>query len=99
MIMTKCCISELSNKEVINLCDGKKLGCVSDVQVDICNGKLCAVIVPAEGKGLGLPKGSDIVIPWEKIERIGDDIIIVNIVIPECVLDCEHKSRRKWDLF
>ena len=72
-------IDALKDKEVINVCDGKKLGFVCDCQIDICMGRLLAIIVPGECNFLGISKGEDILIPWENIERIGDDIILVRI--------------------
>ena len=77
MGLNGCCINDLRDKEVVNICDGRKLGFVDDVEVDIINGRLISIIVPCEGKILGFSKGRDIVIPWERIEKIGDDIILV----------------------
>ena len=44
----------------------------------VCDGKLTAIIVPVEGGFLGLGSKERIVIPWEKIVRIGEDVILVN---------------------
>ena len=67
----------LAEKEVINVCDGKRLGCVSEVEFNVCDGRLTAIIVPVEGGFLGFGGKERIVIPWEKIERIGEDVIWV----------------------
>lgn len=72
-------LDELKNKEVINICDGHRLGFVIDGQLDVISGKIISVIVPGECNFLGISKGDDIIIPWECIERIGDDIILVKI--------------------
>ena len=63
-----CCITTLDamkNKEVINICDGRRLGFVVDGQIDITQGKLLSIIVPGECNFLGISKGEDILIPWE----------------------------------
>ena len=73
-----CCINDLRDKDVINICDGKLLGCVDDVEVDICTGRLVSIIVPYDCGVFGFSK-RDVVIAWENIERIGDDIILVKI--------------------
>ena len=39
-------ICDLKNKEVVNVCDGKIIGFVSDVDFDIHKGCICAIIVP-----------------------------------------------------
>lgn len=77
--MGKCSISTLCEKEVINTCDGRRLGNVCDALIDCDCGRLLAIMVPPPG-GFGLfGKGNPIVIPWEKICRLGEDIILVDI--------------------
>lgn len=66
-------------KEVINLLDGKRLGYVQDVEADFENGKITAIIVPGTSKMFTIGNKNDIIIPWDKIVRIGDDIILVEI--------------------
>ena len=74
----RCRIADLRGKEVINVCDGKRLGYPCDVEVDVVTGRLCSIIVPGDGKFFGLfGKCEDIIISWELIKRIGDDIILV----------------------
>ncbi len=72
--------SELRTKEVINIVDGKKLGLVNDVEIDLVNGRLVAITVPGEG-GLFRFLGSknDIVIAWDEIIKIGIDVILVEV--------------------
>ncbi|MGI6093622.1 MAG: YlmC/YmxH family sporulation protein [Veillonellaceae bacterium] len=72
------CVSDLKLKEVINVMDGKRLGTITDIEIDIESGKLTAIVVPGTGKFLGLfGRNEDIVIPWEKISKIGFDVILV----------------------
>ncbi len=77
--MGMCCTADLRDKEVINICDGKRLGYAIDVEFDLCEGRICALIVPGECNMLGFGRGDDIVIPWDKIERIGEDTILVRV--------------------
>ena len=71
--------SNLKCKEVVNVCDGCRLGFVSDVEVDIKCGQIVAIIVPGHSKCFGLLGcKEDYVIPWQCIRRIGDDIILVD---------------------
>lgn len=73
-----CCIAELTRKDVINAKTGCRLGCVSDVEVDVCDGKLTAIIIWGRGKCFGLfGHQDDIRVPWNEIQVIGEDTIIV----------------------
>ncbi|HAK74019.1 MAG TPA: YlmC/YmxH family sporulation protein [Sporomusaceae bacterium] len=70
--------SDLKLKEVVNVLDGKRLGGITDIEIDIETGRLTAIVVPGQGKFLGLfGRNEDIVIPWEKINKIGMDVILV----------------------
>lgn len=39
-------ICELKEKEVINVCSGKRLGCIADVEINICTGEIEAIVIP-----------------------------------------------------
>ena len=70
--------SDLKMKEVVNILDGKRLGTISDIEIDIDSGRLTAIVVPGPGRFLGLfGRNEDIVIPWDKINKIGVDCILV----------------------
>lgn len=72
--------SDIRQKEVINITDGRRLGYVYDVEIDFYKGVIDSIIVPGGGKVLGLfGRDDDFVIPWENIKKIGDDIILVEI--------------------
>ena len=51
-------LCELREKEVINICNCRRLGCVVDVDIDVCDGKVLAIIIPVPGKICGI-LGSD----------------------------------------
>lgn len=69
---------KLREKEVINSRDGKVLGCICDLELDICSGKITHIVLPPYGSIIVFSKTKNkIYIPWDNIERIGDDVIIV----------------------
>lgn len=71
---------DFRQKEVINICDGKRLGYICDVDVDFDSGTIKAIVVPGQGKFFGLiGSGEDIVIPWENITKVGVDTILVEL--------------------
>lgn len=72
--------SDFRQKEVINVSDGRRLGFVSDVEIDLEQGRVEAIILPGVGKLLGFfGKDSEFFIPWDKIVKIGEDIILVDL--------------------
>jgi YlmC/YmxH family sporulation protein len=73
-------ISDFQSKDVINIVDGKKLGQVSDLELDLRQGRIDAIVVPAQGKFFGFfGGGTDIVIPWRNIVKIGLDVVLVKL--------------------
>ena len=64
-------ICDLKNKEVINSCDCKILGFVTDVDIDVYTGKLNAIIVPGPCKVFGfLGRENEYIIPYDCICKI-----------------------------
>lgn len=71
-------ISEFQIKDVVNVADGKKLGNIGDIEINLTTGKIEAVIVTGNGKVLGFfGREEDIIIPWKNIIKIGQDVILV----------------------
>ena len=77
--------TELNCKEVICLCDGRRLGFISDVRIELPEGRVACIIVPGKCRLLGLlGSREDYVIPWKSIKRIGPDIVLVDIKPEDC---------------
>lgn len=71
---------DFKHKEVINITDAKKLGYVQDVTADLKTGVITSIIVPGNNKMFNIfNSNNEIVIPWERIKCIGDEIILVEI--------------------
>ena len=76
--------TQLQCKEVICVQDGRRLGFISDVVVEVPEGTVCALVVPGPGKLLGcLGRGDDFLIPWNAVCRIGPDVVLVDVQ-PDC---------------
>lgn len=72
---------DFKHKEVVNITDGKRLGYVQDVCADLETGTITHIIVPGSSKIINIFAGNnDIVIPWQKIKCIGEDLILVEIL-------------------
>lgn len=75
MISTFC---KLKEKAVINICNGKQLGYISDIEVDTHSGRVLRIILQTGTSVFSLFGGKNLLyIPWQCIERIGDDTILV----------------------
>ena len=71
---------DFRHKEVVNINNGKRLGFVQDVCANLETGRITSIIVPGGKKLMSMfAKEDDIVIEWEKIKCIGDDMILVDI--------------------
>lgn len=79
-------VCALKQKEVINACTCKSLGCPIDVEFDPKKGVLTALILPGPGRVFGfLGRDSEYIIPWSCICQIGEDIILVEIKENQCL--------------
>lgn len=88
-----CRITDMHDKEVINICDGMRLGCVDDVEVDTCTAQLVSIVIFGRSKFLGLlGHEDDIVIGWKEIEVIGEQTILVNHPLPLCPPDLRRRK-------
>ena len=78
-------ITDMHDKEVINICDGTRLGFVDDLEVDTCTAQITALVICGRRRWFGVfGKEPDIVIQWKDIEVIGDETILVNFSCPTC---------------
>ncbi len=82
-------ICELKQKEVINICDCRRLGYVGDVDFDMETGCLLAIIVPGPGCFCGfLVREKEFIIPFCDIRQVGPDIILVNVDLEKATDRC-----------
>ncbi|WP_409305343.1 YlmC/YmxH family sporulation protein [Peribacillus sp. SCS-155] len=71
-------ISEFQVKDIVNIHDGKKLGNMSDLSINVTTGNIEAIIVSGGGRVMGLfGREEEMIIPWNKIKKIGADVILV----------------------
>ena len=76
--MTDTTFEDLQEKEVINVNDCTRLGYIVDVTIDMSCGKIISFAVE-DMSGLFPKKGSRIIVPFECIRKIGEDIIFVDV--------------------
>lgn len=89
-------ISDLRAREIVNIVDGRRLGLIKDIDIDLEEGRITAIILPGAGGGkfLGfLGKEEEIVVPWDKIVKIGLDVILVEV---NSFTDPRHEFKVKY---
>lgn len=77
-------ISELRMREVINVTDGRRLGPIKDIDINLEEGRINAIILHGHGNGrlMGfIGREEEITVPWQKIRKIGIDVILVDFSI------------------
>ena len=73
-------VSDIMDKEIINVKNGKKMGFITDIDIDVNEGKVVSFSTTGEGQGGFFSRGVDMdIIFWNDILKIGCDTIIVNI--------------------
>ncbi len=87
-----CKIDELKDKQVVCVKDGCVLGYISDIELDTTNGRLTSIIIFGRLKFFGLlGREDDIVIPWEDINVIGNETVLVKTEAP---LHLQEKAKK-----
>jgi YlmC/YmxH family sporulation protein len=73
--------TELMLKDVIDINRGKKLGYIDDVDINLDEGTIKALIIPSSQYKMFrfFSKRQDIIIEWKDIHKIGEDVILVSI--------------------
>lgn len=84
-------LHDLSEKDVIQLKSGENLGRVDDLLFDEKNATLQSLVLHGRGHLFGLlGYEEDLIIPWETIQSIGADVIMVDAE----PLPVQHKTKR-----
>jgi YlmC/YmxH family sporulation protein len=74
-------LSELQNKDIINVNDGKKIGNIIDVLID-SEGKMTGLIVEKSKFFISIfTNKNEFEVRWEQIDKIGDDVILVKMTL------------------
>ncbi len=88
--------SDLCEKKVVNCSDGAIIGNVSDIEISHDDCKVTALFIDCN-KGL-LSKSEEIRIQWDKIQKIGIDVIIVDFC-PTQLKEVRHEKIHKKFFF
>lgn len=72
-------LSDLQNKDVVDILTGEKIGNVIDVEISNDTGNILKMII-YDKKGIinMLKGGEELFITWSQIKKIGTDVILVS---------------------
>ena len=71
---------DLTRKQVVRLDDGVCLGRATDLEIDIKNGRIEALVIPGKFRLFGLlGREAETVVPWPFVRQIGNDVILVRV--------------------
>lgn len=90
---------EITEKDVINLCTGENLGSICDIEIDIKDCCVKSIVIPGQGGIWGLGKATEMIIPWCKIECIGEDAVLVRLSADEQSSCTVPKRKLKRHMF
>lgn len=71
-------LSDLQNKDIVNIIDGKKIGNIIDARFNISTGIIEKLIIEPT-KSLFSLKNSELEIKFSEIKKIGEDVILIEI--------------------
>ncbi|MHC1683277.1 MAG: YlmC/YmxH family sporulation protein [Clostridiaceae bacterium] len=69
-------INNIRMLEVIEINSGMKLGFIKDLKIDVENYKIISIILPNNKSGW-FGKSKDIEIEWDKVRKVGVDVLLV----------------------
>ena len=73
-------LSELQNKDIVNIEDGTKIGTIIDVVIDTNGNMLKLVVQKTKFLSNLFSNRDEFEIRWKQIKKIGEDVILVNLV-------------------
>ena len=93
--MSRITFTELCHKDVINICNGARLGTISELEFDSCTGQICSLILSKCGSFLSFKRDLRIQLPWNRLECIGDDAILVKLSSTdiECLTQASYDKK------
>ena len=76
-------LSDLQNKNIVNINDGRNIGNIIDVKIDEENGNIVSFIIEPNKNFFKFLRSDkiDTEINWKSITKIGEDVILVKIGI------------------
>ncbi len=74
-------LSDLQNKDIVNMEDGKKIGNIIDVVIDKEGNMESLIVQKAKFITSIFSNKDEMEVKWNQIQKIGEDVILVSMVI------------------
>ena len=91
-------ISDLRMLDVVNIKDGRRLGPIRDLDLDLERGEVKGIVLTGPARSWGFfssNKGEDFIVSWDRVKKIGVDVILVDVNdLPEFDLESDNVNRR-----
>lgn len=71
-------LSDLQTKTIVNVKDGKNIGSIIDANINP-EGTIESLVIEAPKKMLSFSKDEEMLVRWKEINKIGDDVILVEV--------------------
>lgn len=73
-------LSDLQNKCVIDISDGKNIGNIIDLEIKEDGTAIGLIVEKYKFLISSFSNKKELIIKWDQIKKIGEDVILVNIV-------------------
>lgn len=72
---------EIRNKEVINIYDGKSMGFVCDIEINLKEGRIDGIVLPGDKSFMKIfgREINDYIVKWKYVKTVGEDVILVDV--------------------
>ena len=72
---------EIRNKEVINIYDGKSMGFVCDIEINLKDGRIDGIVLPGDKSFMKIfgRDTNDYIVKWKYVKTVGEDVILVDV--------------------
>ena len=74
-------LSDLQNKNIVNVIDGRNIGNIIDVKINEEDGTIISLVIETNRNFFSFSKNADTEVYWKDITKIGEDVILVNITL------------------
>ena len=71
---------EIRNKEVINIYDGKSMGFVCDIEINLKEGRIDGIVLPGDKSFMKIfGRETNYIVKWKYVKTVGEDVILVDV--------------------
>lgn len=71
-------LSDIQNKDVVDIATGERIGNVIDVEISSDTGNILKMIIFEKKGFINTLRGEESYISWQQIKKIGADVILVS---------------------